>query len=461
MAYNKERYEFIERMFEALSRIPEESIIGKYVQLTHRGRHMMGLCPFHRDTRLGSFVVTPDKHMWKCFTCGDEYAGNGIKFVSLYKGLSYLDAAFDVAIDFGVISQADFDKYAKKKYDANYIKSLEHRYSDKVKDEPKPVKAPADVIANVYQVIKDNCSLSEEHYKSLVNVRHLTAERIKRDYFTCPTNWKLKDNIVLAIKKKYPQYTDDVLKTVPGFFYDKAHQKITFSGYKGLCILIRNAYGQIEAIQIRRDTIKEGDSRYVWLSSTFAFYKPEDYEGGCGCGSPKDVVWPKENCKRLVCITEGRFKSEILAQNGNTTISIQGVTSWAGIDKAISDIRKNAAAKTVYIFLDADIFAKHALFAQSAKMCAYIAEKFPDMGIKYAFWHKSVGKGIDDYLINGGSMKDINYVDYHKAATECEEIFKKVLQQFGITRLQDLPTNKIEAFENELQTQCEKNFLPA
>lgn len=457
---NKERYEFIERMFASLSGIPEEQVIGRYVQLTHRGRHMMGLCPFHKDTKLGSFIVTPDKHMWKCFTCGDEYAGNGIKFVSLYKGLSYLDAAFDVARDFGVISADEFDKYAKKKYDASYVSSLERRYSDKVKDEPKPVKAPADVIANVYQVIKDNCTLSNEHRTSLVKVRHLTKEQIDKDYFTCPTNWKLKDNIVLAIKKKYPQYTDDILKTVPGFFYDKAHKKISFSGYKGLGILIRNAYGKIEAIQIRRDTIKDGDSRYIWLSSTFAFYKPDEYEGGCGCGSPKDVMWPTTPGKRLVCITEGRFKSEILAQNGNTTISIQGVTSWAGIDKAISDIRQKNEVKTVYIFLDADIFAKHALFTQSVKMCAYIAEKFPELHIKYAFWHKSIGKGIDDYLINGGSMKDINYVDYQKAAKECEDIFNDLLKKFGISKLQDLPTDKIEAFETELQTQCEKNFLP-
>ena len=462
MAYNnnRERYEFIERMFVNLSTLPIERVIGQYIPLSSRGRHLMGLCPFHKDTKLGSFIVTPDKHLWKCFTCGDEYAGNSIKFVSLYMGLSYLDASFRVARDFGVITAEEYDRYAKKRYDESYVKSLERRYSDQVKDEPKPVKAPADVIANVYQVIKDNCALSDEHRNSLIKTRHLTKERIERDYFSCPTNWKLKDNIVLAIKKKYPAYTDDILKTVPGFFYDKKHNKISFAGYKGLGILIRDANDKIEAIQIRRDTIKEGDSRYIWLSSTFAFYKPEEYEGGCGCGSPKDVLWPETPSKRLVCITEGRFKSEILAQNGNTTISIQGVTSWSGIDKAIGDIRAKNNAKVVYIFLDADIFSNHALFVQSTKMCAYIAEKFPDLQIKYAFWHKSVGKGIDDYLINGGSMKEINYVDYQKAAIEGESVFNDVLKKYGVSKLQDLPNDKVSTFQTDLQTLCEKHFLP-
>ena len=57
----KDRYEFIEEMFEKLGRISVEQIVGRYTKLIPRGRHWMGLCPFHRDTKLGSFIVTPDK----------------------------------------------------------------------------------------------------------------------------------------------------------------------------------------------------------------------------------------------------------------------------------------------------------------------------------------------------------------------------------------------------------------
>lgn len=456
---NRERYEFIERMFSGLDGISPEKVIGSYIHLEQRGRHFMGLCPFHKDTKLGSFLVTPDKGIWKCFTCGDEYAGNAVKFVSLYKGLTYLEAAFDIAMQFGIITRGDYDKYSKKKYDEGYVKKLEKRYSDKAKDEPKPIKANPQTIHNVYSVMKELSPLTDEHRKALVEERKLPKERIEQDYFSCPLNWKQKDNIVLGIKNKL-NVSDEVLQTVPGFFYDKKQKKVTFAGYKGLCILIRNAYGQIQGVQIRRDTIKEGDSRYVWMSSTFAFYKPDEYEGGCGCGSPKDVLWGKtDKVKNSMCITEGRFKSEILSQNGNTTISIQGVTSWNGLNTAIQDIRKKQHIKYVYIFLDSDILGKHALFSQSAKMCDSIKETFPDLTIKYAFWNKSKGKGIDDYINNAGSTKGICYWDYKEASELGNKAFKYVLEKFNVTRLQDLPDKDIVAFETRLQNVLEKRLI--
>ena len=47
-----------------------------------------------------------------------------------------------------------------------------------------------------------------------------------------------------------------------------------------------------------------------------------------------------DNPKKCLCITEGRFKSEMLAANGNMVISIQGVSSWKGIDEIILKMRE-------------------------------------------------------------------------------------------------------------------------
>lgn len=129
----KDRYEFIEEMFEKLGRISVEQIVGRYTKLIPRGRHWMGLCPFHRDTKLGSFIVTPDKGMWKCFSCGDEYAGNGVKFVSLYKNITYLEAAFEIAYEFGLITYDEYRRYYRRKYDELYVKKIESRYSQNQK----------------------------------------------------------------------------------------------------------------------------------------------------------------------------------------------------------------------------------------------------------------------------------------------------------------------------------------
>ena len=456
---NKERYEFIESMFSGLEAISPERVIGKYVPLEKRGRHFMGLCPFHRDTTLGSFMVTPDKGIWKCFTCGDQYAGNAVKFVSLYKNISYLDAAFEVAMENGVITGYDYERYSKKKYDEKYVRTIEKRYSDKANQEAKPERAPKEVIHNVYLLIKKMCPISEEHKETLLNVRHLPLERIERDYFTCPINWRQIDNIVVAIREKYPQITDDILKTVPGFFYDKKRNKICFSGYKGLCLLIRDSDGIIRGIQVRRDNVQKGESRYVWIASTFAFYRPEEYSGGCGCGSPKDVLYARgEKKKSTLCITEGKFKAEVLAENGNTTISMQGVTTWKGIGETIKGIRKRQRVSGIYIFLDSDILGKHMLFKQSRDMCDYLSREFPDVTVKYAFWKKEIGKGIDDYVFNSGGTKGIQYYDWQKAAKIADSVFNQILQKFGVTKLQELKQEDVVAFESDMQKMLELHF---
>lgn len=217
----KDRYEFIEEMFEKLGRISVEQIVGRYTKLIPRGRHWMGLCPFHRDTKLGSFIVTPDKGMWKCFSCGDEYAGNGVKFVSLYKNITYLEAAFEIAYEFGLITYDEYRRYYRRKYDELYVKKIESRYSQNQKKKVVRKKVNPVIIHNVYQCMKDCCSLSEHHRLGLIRDRKIPLERIEQDYFTCPTNWRQKDTIIAGIKEKYPAYTDEILMNIPGFFYDK------------------------------------------------------------------------------------------------------------------------------------------------------------------------------------------------------------------------------------------------
>ena len=41
-------------------------IISKYVHLKKAGRNFQGLCPFHGE-KTPSFVVNPDKQIFKCF----------------------------------------------------------------------------------------------------------------------------------------------------------------------------------------------------------------------------------------------------------------------------------------------------------------------------------------------------------------------------------------------------------
>lgn len=455
--YNKERYEFIEQMFEKLDTVSVDAVVGQYVQLRQQGRHLMGYCPFHQGSHLGSFIVTPDKGLWKCFACGDGYGGNGINFVSKYKGINYLDAAFDIAKDHGLISFDEYEKFANQNYSDNYIRELTERQERKhKKNSPNQVKANAQIIHNVYLCIKENSVLSPDHKETLINERKLSPERIKEDYFTFPI--RSKEKIKKKIQEQYPEYSDAILSTVPGFFIKKSTGKLSYSGYKGLGILIRDCNGMIQAIQIRKDTKKEEESRYTWFSSSFASYKPEEFIGGCGSGSPKDVLFPNVDKKHILCITEGRFKSEKLIESGNTSISVQGVTSWKGIEKSISGCLKKIVYSKIYLFFDSDILGNHFLFVQSEKMVRFLQAQFPDITFYYAFWHKKDGKGIDD-CINNGNMKTVKYFSVGNATRLVNNCFIELLEKYGIKKFQQLTHEQALQFISDLQNACEQILL--
>ncbi len=69
-------------------------VVSQYVQLTKAGRNYKGLCPFHSENT-PSFVVSPDKGIYKCFGCGE--GGNAVTFVSQLEGLSYPEAVLRLA----------------------------------------------------------------------------------------------------------------------------------------------------------------------------------------------------------------------------------------------------------------------------------------------------------------------------------------------------------------------------
>lgn len=454
----KSRYEFIEQLFEEIERIPIDQIVGQYVNLVQRGPHKMGLCPFHADTKLGSFIVTPQKKLWKCFACGDGFAGNGVKFVSLYENISYLEAAFQIAIRYNIISIEEYEYYSSKRWDPGYVRRLEKRFSDKKLEEEKPVRAAAPVIHRVYQLLKECSGLSEEHFKHLSEQRGLPENRILRDYFSFPVNGKRKAAIVSYIIQETGLKKEELM-TVPGFFFDKKENRITFSSYRGIGILIRDAMDQIIGIQIRRDTIKEGEMRYRWFSSTFAFYNQKEYEGGCGCGSPCDILFPDgPNPKSCLCLTEGRFKSEVLSQYGNTAISIQGVSTWRGVEPILQKLITQKKISNINLFFDADLLGNYPLILQLEKMVELFKTEFPQFKIRYALWSKKYGKGIDDCILNG-YVKKVKFFPAEIVINTCHETWREILKKHKISSVRDLNAEQRKEIVQELQSCNEQKLL--
>ena len=76
-----------------------EEVVGQYVKLAQKGRNLLGLCPFHSETK-PSFTVAPDKGIFYCFGCGA--GGNVISFIMQYHRLSFPEAAQELARRYGI-----------------------------------------------------------------------------------------------------------------------------------------------------------------------------------------------------------------------------------------------------------------------------------------------------------------------------------------------------------------------
>jgi len=77
-----------------------EDVISKYgVELKRKGQNFSACCPLHNE-KTPSFIVSPQKNIFKCFGCGK--GGNAINFVREYKNLDFWDACNEIASDFGI-----------------------------------------------------------------------------------------------------------------------------------------------------------------------------------------------------------------------------------------------------------------------------------------------------------------------------------------------------------------------
>lgn len=70
------------------------NIISSYINLEKKSSSYWGVCPFHPDTN-PSLSVSPEKKIWKCFTCGAS--GNVFTFVQKYLKIPFVEAVKIVA----------------------------------------------------------------------------------------------------------------------------------------------------------------------------------------------------------------------------------------------------------------------------------------------------------------------------------------------------------------------------
>lgn len=407
------------------------------------GRPFLCLNPEHVD-HSPSMSYDRRRNRCHCFSCGID--ADIFDIIQWDYNTSGFAEAFDIACDlFGL----DIEKRERKeKPKIKPAKEIRYTKNADVK------RAEPEVCDKVYNTLKKLSPLTEKDKKYLSEIRGLSEKRIKKDYFRLIIDDNERQKMTDKIEK-LTGYSKDVIKYVPGFFVRKDTGKLDYCNEAGIGILIRNAEGLATAVQIRRDTA-EKKKRYCWFTSIFAVDSPA-CDGGSTPGAQKDIMIP-DNHKKCLCITEGRFKSEMLAANGNMVISIQGVSSWKGIDEIILKMREEHNIESIFMMFDSDIMGNRQIFNSISAMTIMLANKIPDLKIRFAVWGIKYGKGVDDCVL-AGNIKHVKYVDAAQFISVCNNTFDMLLKKYNVASFKKMKSEDRKEFSKILQKENERALL--
>lgn len=125
--------------FEPLKeRIQIMEVLENYIDLYKIGSNFKASCPFHEE-RSASFIVSPEKNIYKCFGCG--VSGDALKFLQEYKKISFIEAVEEVAKIYHY--HLEYETNAKTEQNErlreilNYANNL---FKKRLKSEPKALE---------------------------------------------------------------------------------------------------------------------------------------------------------------------------------------------------------------------------------------------------------------------------------------------------------------------------------
>lgn len=233
---------------EILKQVDIVEIISHYIKVEKKGRNYTSLCPFHDDKKLGNFYISPDKQIFKCFSCGKS--GNAINFVQYKENINYIEALRKVCEIAGI----EDNRLGKKE-----IKVIDQEL-DSI------YKCLTD-INNFYSVSLFQSEEGKQALEYLYN-RGLSEEIIK--HFDIGYSQNDGQNLINYLKNK--GYS---IKTISetgithldtnGPLKDNNAGRITFS--------IKNKENQVVGFSARIFGNNKSDSKYINTRETKAFNK--------------------------------------------------------------------------------------------------------------------------------------------------------------------------------------------
>lgn len=133
-------------------------VVGDFVKLKKKGVRYLGLCPFHNDKHLGSFVVYPRGNCYKCFSCDEK--GGVVDFLMKHEHLSYPDAI----------------RWLGKKY----CIETDTTDFDYTPPEPKPLPPPLPMLTLPMSMVISRQQLHDNNLAAWMTTIHWDSIQLKR-----------------------------------------------------------------------------------------------------------------------------------------------------------------------------------------------------------------------------------------------------------------------------------------
>lgn len=314
----------------------------------------------------------------------------------------------------------------------------------------EPPMRPAAELDERYRLFLKQLKLEDKHRKYLYDEGFSDDMIEKYQIRSIPENDAYRYNYrtyksINPSRKQIMQKVSDVfgnsLIGVPGFHTKDDGITWTFSGPGGMIIPVPDIYGRFIGMRVRVDNRwkdSEGHAitkeqydrekelaaktgrpcsvremgKYIWFSSP-------RYKNGKSSGSPLGYYYPTSSgnpyAQRMVYITEGEKKSIVASERlGLMCIDVPGVGNWTNLFNKDEngtrpiDVLKKSGIRLAVVAYDADKEKNKMVLDHQNHLVEKLRQEAVVVGV--AGWEMRVGKGLDDYLVNGGGMPSIELI---------------------------------------------------